>query len=118
MTTSSAEYFLRCLDLDDDGTLGPGDLAAAFHAKATHLAAAGKTHVASVREAMAILMDALTPARPEVGVTRRDIRRSGCGPILFDMLVSSSQPRSITAASVNLRLVTSPHALYGGSGEV
>lgn len=118
MTTASQEYWLRCLDLDDDGFLGQQDLAAAFQAKASSLAASGKLHVATAREAMAILMDAINPSNPERGVTRLDIKRSGCGPILFDMLVSATQPRSITAAAVNLRMVTSPNAMHGGCGEV
>lgn len=118
MTTASAEYWLRCLDLDDDGFLGPQDLAAAFQAKAASLAASGKLHIATAREAMAIIMDAVNPADPARGMTRLDVRRSGCGPIVFDMLVASVQPRSITAAALSLRCVTSPNAMHGGSGEV
>lgn len=99
--------------------LGQQDLAAAYASKQASLTASGKNyqHMATVREAMEILMDAVNPADPYRGVTRLDIKRSGCGPILFDLLVAATAPRSITAASVNLRVQTSPHAVSGGCGE-
>jgi len=125
-TLSSQEYWLRALDLDDDGLLGLQDMAAAFAAKAAALTAGrypaagggGGGSMPSVAEALAILLDAIDPADPAAGVSRLDLKRSGCGPILFDLLVAAGPPRSVTAASVHLRLTTSPHAQSGGCGEV
>lgn len=52
MTDASVEYWMRCLDIDDDGALGLGDVESAYEGKAWQLREAGAKNVMSAVEVM------------------------------------------------------------------
>ena len=107
MAGPSQEYWTRCLDLDDDGVLGVLDMECAAQAKHAQLTACGSRNLATIREVMEIVMDAVMPSRPVNGISRRDIKRSGNGPLVFDMLVSLVQKQ----AGGKKDLITNPFAM-------
>ena len=95
----SLEYWFRVLDADEDGLLSLLDLECAHELKAVQLVNAGIAGAPALHETIAIIGDAIGSARAgafampsmraECGLSRLDIRRSGHGPLLFDLLISA-----------------------------